>query len=226
MSAVRTGSFGWFVPIREARFKGAAQGAPSAASMILISEGMGNMADKNLYPGDALKKSAQAFNGKKSFLNHPSPHEEEQLPERRVQDACGWFSDCMATAVNGKVAIGGTLNFAANGAGTEARGLVQSAIQFQQQFPDSDDVFVGLSINASGPFHEEVIDDVAVNVVEQIVNVFSTDLVTFPARGGKALAFLEAERIASRMQFRRQMRAAIESASWRRALSRELGHAV
>ena len=205
MTATALRSFTSYTPLREATFKSDGGPLPSAARVVLITEGEGNRRDRNYYSGDALRNSYKAFEGRKSFLDHPSKSEEQDLPERSVTEQCGWLANVELGSLDGRTAILADLVFGKNTAASEARSLIESALQYQAQYPAGDDVFVGLSINASGPSHEELIGGEAWNVVEGIESVFSVDLVTFPARGGKALAFKESQ------AFRR----AFESQVWR-----------
>lgn len=212
-----------FTPLREAALGPLGNdGLPTSARVVLITEGPGNSANKNFYPADALRKSFRAFEGRKCFLDHPSVDEEQNRPERTVREICGWFSDTEVGAVNGRTAILANLNFSGNNAGREARELIESELRYQTQFPSSEDVLVGLSINAAGPSHEELIDQEAWNVVEAFESAFSVDLVTFPARGGRAVALREADRYRFRRDFERQL----ASSMWRKRLEREVSHAA
>lgn len=217
---------GWFTPLREAAF--AAGDHPVSARVVLITEGPGNKTDKNFYPASALQKSFQIFEGKKCFLNHPSRSEEEDRPERAVQEMCGWFANTELGALGDRAAVMADLMFGANAAGDEARRLIESALQYQKQFQNTDDVLVGFSINASGPSHEELINGESWNVVDLIESAFSADLVTFPARGGKALALREAEAamLAARFRFRASFDAELASARFRAGFRQELAHAA
>ena len=177
------------------RFREAGEGGSGGARVVLITEGRGNKRDRNAYPAEMLQKSFPVFEGTKCFLDHPSYSEEKDRPERSVRDQCGWFSDVRLEEIAGMLAVTGKLNTSQNSAGREAKESVSSEIDYQNQYPDADSVFVGLSINAEGPGHPEDLDGDGNtwNVVEEIVRATSVDLVTFPARGGKILGFREAE---------------------------------
>ena len=181
-----------FTPLREAL--GPAPTRPRAARVVLITEGAGNRRDRNYYPATSLRSSYRLFEGKKAFLNHPTMSDERERPERDVREQCGWFSDLELTSIGGQTAIAATLNFSKNDAGEEARRLVESALEYSRQFPQGEDVFCGLSLNASGPSHSELIDGEPWNWVDGIEACLSVDLVTFPARGGKIMELREADR--------------------------------
>jgi hypothetical protein len=183
-----------FIPLRE----GDGGLGEHTAEVVLITEGAGNKVDRNFYPGEVIRDAAPVFEGSKCFLDHPTRSEEHERPERSVREQCGWFSNVRPGQIDGRTALFGTLNFMSTPAGKEARGLVESAIRYQKQFPGSDKVLAGLSINGEGPSHEEIREDGELwNCVDGIQKAISADLVTFPARGGKVLGFREAERSAS-----------------------------
>lgn len=184
-----------------------------ACDVVIITEGAGNKTDRNMYPREALRRSAHVFEGVKCFLDHPSSSDERERPERSVREVCGWFSNCRYAEVNGKGAIVGKLNFTENRAGQDAKDLVKSAVRYQRQYPNSDKVLVGFSINAQGPSRQTDIDGQPWNQVEAIDSAMSADLVTFPARGGRVLSMREAEaRKAASIRWRRDFAAALEVA--------------
>ena len=180
------------------------------ARVILITEGAGNKTNRNFYSAAALSRSFKVFEGKKCFLNHPSTRDDDERPERDVREVCGWFANTALESYRGKTAVAADLHFTKNHAGREAHELIASALEYQRQYPSSDDVLVGFSINASGASHEEIRDEEAWNVVESIDDAFSTDLVTFPARGGRVLALRE-----SVVGFREAFCRAMAPRSWR-----------
>ena len=51
----------------------------------------------------------------------------------------------------------------------------------QQQFPNSKDVYAGISINGGGVSHPGTIKGMRVNMVTEIQEAFSADIVTKPA---------------------------------------------
>jgi hypothetical protein len=177
------------------------------AKVVLITEGLGNLRDKNYYTKSAIESAIEVFNGKQFYIDHPDKEEEENRPERSVRDLAGYFSDTALGSVKDPdtgeelSACFATLHFAESDAGNLALQQVKTALQYQQQFAGGKDVYCGISINAGGISEPGEIEGMEVNVVHQIEDAFSADIVTKPARGGKFLAILtEADRvIASRV---------------------------
>lgn len=178
----------------------------SGLRVVLIEEGPGNRRDRNMYPGEALRRSAMAFDGVKCFLNHPGASEEEDRPERDVRDVCGWFSGVQSEILDGRTALTADLHFTESAAGREAAALVRSDAKYRQQYPDG--VLVGFSINAVGPSHQVERDGDSQPwwEVEEFTKVTSTDLVTFPSRRGRVLETMrEAEDLLERHVLRRRL---------------------
>jgi hypothetical protein len=171
------------------------------ARCILITEGLGNLRDKNLYLSDAVESAVKVFEGAQCYLDHPSTIDEESRPERSVRDLLGWFSDCGLTTVRDPntgdklTACVATLHFSEAEPGEIAFQQVKAALQYKKQYPNSKAVYAGLSINAGGLSEEAEIDGLGtVNAVHEITDVFSCDLVTKPARGGTFLGLSESYR--------------------------------
>lgn len=166
------------------------------AKVLIITEGMGNLKDKNFYTADAIRSAARVFNGKRFFLDHPSRSDEEDRPERSVRDLAGYFYETQLGTVKDPdtgeslAACYAKLKFAESQPGNLALGQVLAALEYQQRFPDSKDVYCGISINGGGISHPGEIKGVEVNMVTEIQEAFSADIVTMPARGGKFLAMV------------------------------------
>lgn len=203
-----------FTPLREA-LTTSTELPPRSARVRLITAGKGNVVDANFYSDEALQRSYTVFEGKPCFVDHPSRSQEQDLPERSVLESCGWFSDVGLSLTGATTAVEATLHFSKNTAGDEALKLVESALEYARQYPSSSDVFCGFSINASGPSHSQMIDGDPWNWVDAISSCFSVDLVTRPARGGRALDLREAEAIADSQRFRRSLTQALRAARWR-----------
>lgn len=175
---------------------------PGSAEVLLITPGPGNLEDGNFYPPETVAAAVSIFEGARCFLDHPTRTEEKDRPERSVKEQAGWFSNVHVGndgALMGKFLLGG------EGADT-ARKTIESALRYQKQYPDK--VWAGYSINADGDWHPETTDKLVPlypqyaerlqkrdvwNVVDAFTRAMSVDLVTFPARGGKALSMSEAE---------------------------------
>lgn len=180
--------------IREAVAQASIDEAGRTARVIIISEGLGNLKDRNYYMASAVESAVKAFEGRQFYVDHPSASEDKDRPERSVRDLAGYFSDCAAgttkDADTGETlaACFATLHFAESEPGNLAFAQVKTALEYQQKFPSSKDVYAGISINAGGVSHPGTVDGMPVNVVTEIREAFSADIVTKPARGGKFLA--------------------------------------
>jgi hypothetical protein len=167
---------------------------PRAARCVLISEGLGNRRDMNFYSKEAITSAVRAFEGKPLFVDHPSATEDRDRPERSVRDLAGYFSDCREGVVTDpetgrqRAACFATLNFDDSEAGHLAYQKVKAALDFQRRFPNSGQVYCGLSINATGLSEPAMMEGQRVSLVKQIQDAVSADIVTRPARGGKFLA--------------------------------------
>lgn len=173
--------------------------------VVIITEGLGNLRDKNYYTASAVKSAAEIFKGKQFYLNHPSSDEEETRPERSVRDLAGYFGETAVGTVKDPdtgetlTACFATLKCATSQAGKDAFEQIKTAIQYQKEFPESKDVYCGISINGGGISHPGEIDGMEVNMVTEIQEAFSADIVTKPARGGKFLALMQEAAKAARM---------------------------
>jgi hypothetical protein len=181
----------------QVRLREGSSAGGGSARVVIITEGLGNLRDRNYYTADAIKSAAKILVGKQSYLNHPSESEEQDRPERSVRDLCGYFVDTRVGTVNDPdtsetlTACFGTLKFDLSESGQRARALVETALAYQKNFPEDKDVYCGISINAGGVSHPGVIDGEEVNMVTEIQEAFSADIVTKPARGGRFLALVE-----------------------------------
>jgi len=168
-----------------------------SARVVIISEGLGNLRDRNFYSAEAVASAVAIFNGKQFYIDHPSQSDEQDRPERSVRDLAGYFYDCSLGEVEDPEsgerlkACFGTLKFDESASGQLAFDKVKTAIEYQKRFPNSKDVYAGISLNAGGASHPGTIDGQRVNVVTEIAEAFSADIVTKPARGGKFLALTQ-----------------------------------
>lgn len=161
------------------------------ASVIIISEGLGNRRDQHYYTSDALREAVKngVFNGAQSYADHPSKFDDSNRPERSIRDLIGYYFDDRIVEVDGKIAIAAKMKVQ-EGADW-ALGLVKEAIDYNKKFPDK--TYVGISINADGDTSPNERDGQQVNDVTSITEAFSADMVTKPARGGKFLQLVESE---------------------------------
>lgn len=173
-------------------------GAPEGTcfDVILITEGLGNRRDMNFYSAEAIVSAPDVFEGKPCFLNHPSASDEMDIPERRVEDKCGYFKNCRAVDLReGMKALRAELHFDLSESGKIAADKARTALHYRKEFPASSEEYIGLSVNADGITEDRVMtvegERVEVNYVSAFSAATSCDLVTTPARGGRILALLE-----------------------------------
>lgn len=174
----------------------AAADAPQAADfrVVLITEGMGNSADKHFYGSEAIESGPAAFEGRPCFLNHPSVSEDKDIPERRVESKCGYFRNAHVADIEGERSLVADLVLDFSEAGYTARAKLRTALRYRQEFPSFDSEYVGLSINANGAWEKRKVSidgkQVEVKYVTKFTRALSCDIVTDPARGGRVLTAL------------------------------------
>lgn len=118
--------------------------------VVLISEGLGNRLNLNYYGREAIESAPAIFEGKPCFLNHPAVSEERDIPERRVQDKCGYFKNCQVVESEGRKALEAELHFDLSATGRMAADKARTALHYRSEFPGSAEEYVGLSVNADG----------------------------------------------------------------------------
>jgi hypothetical protein len=129
-----------------------------------------------------------------------------------VRDLAGYFHSCEVSSVRDpetgeeQQALFANLKFADSEPGRLAYDQMREALDYQKRFSQSKDVFAGLSINGGGVSHPATIRGMDVNMVTEIQEAFSADIVTKPARGGRFVAL---------------MREARRAAAWNRGRARE-----
>ncbi len=177
---------------------GAFDDASRTVRVIIVSEGPGNLRDRNYYTAQAIRDGVKKFNGARSFINHQSREERASRPEQDVWDQAGYFKNTSLEKVQdeaGKLveAVGADLVFDDSEAGRAGYSKAKAAILYAQQFPNSQEVYAGLSINAAGVIAEDplVIEGEDWNQVIGFEQVMSADVVTRPARGGRFQKLLE-----------------------------------
>lgn len=178
---------------------------------ILLKEGMGNFGDKYFYSKDALKSAVSVFEGKKAYADHPSQTDDMNRPERSVRDVFGYFTNLKYQESDGQGELYGELEILPDKPFDWARSLMTAAVKYSEKYPDKD--FVGLSINASGDAKPVAIDQLIesatsevvksklikakesgidqLNVVNQIDDAVSCDLVTEAGAGGRIKELME-----------------------------------
>lgn len=188
----------------------------SKYEVILIQEGMGNLRDCFYYSKECLQNSAEIFEGKKAFIDHPSTMEEEIRPERSTKDICGYYENIRySESQDGRGMLIADLCLGTDPSFDWTRSMLNNSIEYSKKFPSSD--FVGLSINASGNANEVPIEQflretdvpksvlpklqeaqaqgiMMIRVVSQLKDAVSCDLVTEAGAGGRILKMIEQEK--------------------------------
>ena len=161
----------------------------------LITEGLGNKRNMNFYGPEAIASAVKVYEGKSCYIDHQSSDEEESLPERSVRDKAGYYKNLTAITMEGSPACIGELHCDLSESGRFLAEKIQSALNYKKEFPDNDREYVGFSVNGDGDAEEREIEVSGEKVTVNYVLAFteeseSCDLVTSPARGGKAMSVI------------------------------------
>lgn len=172
--------------------------------VVIISQGLGNLADRHYYSEDAIKSGPESYEGKKCYFDHPTAESERQMPNRSVKETAGHFEDCVAEKDDqGLWALKGFLVPEKNN--EKAIGLLEHSVEYKKKYPDRD--YVGISINGDGEGEEMQYDEFmkayspnkremeklskvegqTINVITKLTSGFSADLVTEPGARGRVL---------------------------------------
>lgn len=161
----------------------------------LITEGLGNRRNMNYYGPEAIKSAVKVYEGKFCYINHQSLDEEETLPERDVRDKAGYWKNLveMEMGMGGPSGCVGELHCDMSESGRLLAEKVQSSLHYKKEFPGIDREYCGFSVNGDGEAERREMEIDGETVVVNYVTAFteeseSCDLVTTPARGGKALS--------------------------------------
>ena len=172
--------------------------------VVIISQGLGNLADRHYYSEDAIKSGPESYEGKKCYFDHPTAESERQMPNRSVKETAGHFEDCVAEKDDqGLWALKGFLVPEKNN--EKAIGLLEHSVEYKKKYPEKD--YVGISINGDGEGEEMQYDEFmktyspgkremeklskvegqTINVITKLTSGFSADLVTEPGARGRVL---------------------------------------
>lgn len=154
-------------------------------SVVLISSGPGNPADKHLYSQACINNSAPAFEGKPCYIDHPDAIEQQILPERSIVDIAGYFSSVHPEG-NALCAI---LTLTNTPAGDFMAAFIDDCIAYSQKFPGQN--LGGLSINGDGTETPVQFQGDTWMQVDLITSAVSVDGVSLPARGGEFLTSIK-----------------------------------
>jgi hypothetical protein len=179
--------------------------AAPKALITLIAEGPGNSLHRHYYGRELLEKAVAdgIFEGKPSFLNHPSKQDQTNRPERDVKDLAGWFENVhiVKKPVTEKGLPGmpvgyqrsfvvGTLN--AESGNEASMNKLREAANYQQKYPEKPG-YVGWSILGGGSSKPKDIDGEKWNNVEAFTGIDSIDMVTKAGAGGRLISLMEGQ---------------------------------
>lgn len=192
---------------------------------VMLEEGLGNLKSLFYYTKQALESAVPIFEGKKIYADHPSKFEEDVRPERSTRDVLGHWENVHVEDDNGRSSLVGDIVFVDSTDTDWARSRLSHALDYAQKYPGSD--FVGVSINASGDANPTNIDEmieattqpdilqklekaknegaIEVNVVTQLQDAMSCDLVTDAGAGGKVIQLLEGEKNMAKQKKEKEM---------------------
>lgn len=178
-----------------------------ARGVTLIRPGFSTNHDREgrprYYPAETLKQAVAAFEGARSFANHPRKSDEKDLPERDVRDLTGYYRNVRASD-DGRLLA----DFHVVGKSREwLWPMVQESVANK---PD----LVQLSINALGRTKIADVEGRSSVYVESIVGANSVDVVTSGAAGG---TFAGALLAGSGDEFTSALLAALTFDEWRAA---------
>lgn len=180
--------------------------------VVIISQGLGNLSDKNYYSAQAIQQAAadKVYEGKKAYFDHPTASQEQEQPGRSVRDVAGYYKNTKAEQdENGLWILRGDL--IPIDSNDEVMGLLNHASDYKKEFPDQE--FIGISINGDGEgktmdyqefikefnpsaFEMQKISQVEgqqINAITKLTSAVSADLVTEPGARGRVL--LESKKI-------------------------------
>lgn len=153
----------------------------NAYEVTIVCEGPGNSQDRNYYTKQALREAVNKgmFEGLQGYLNHPTPTEERERPERDVRYLAGHFRE--ARFVDGNPA---EVRAKFIPGGMDAKGvtsLIESALESVPGKP-----LIGISIDGEGhaPDQQEI-NGRTYNMVREVTHLGSADIVTRAGAGGQ-----------------------------------------
>lgn len=190
--------------------------------VVIISQGLGNLSDRNYYTAQAIKQAAadKIYEGKKAYFDHPTPTEDEEIPGRSVRAIAGHYANTKAAQDKDGLWVlrGDLIPIESN---TEAMGLLNHASEYKRKFPDMD--FIGVSINGDGegkamPYDEFIkeyrpsslelekiqqVEGQEINAITKLTSAVSADLVTEPGARGRIL--LESQKLKQKRRSKMKM---------------------
>lgn len=171
--------------------------------VVIISQGLGNLADRNYYTAEAINSGVSVYEGKKAYYDHPTPNEDEQQPGRSVQDTCGHYENCRVEIDKDGLAI--LKADLVPEAASDVMVKLEHAIAYKKKYPDKD--YIGISINGDGegktmefdefvetykplPIEMDKLNEIkgqTINAITKFTDAVSADLVTEAGARGRLL---------------------------------------
>lgn len=171
--------------------------------VIIISQGLGNLGDRNYYTASAVQSGVKVYEGKKAYFDHPTKTENEEQPGRSVHQTCGHYEQCKAELDSNGVMVLKAMFIPEMG--SPVIGKLMHAIEYKKTFPKQD--YIGISINGDGigetcdyeefinkwkptPFEMEKIKQIegqSINAITELTAAVSADLVTEAGARGQFL---------------------------------------
>lgn len=106
--------------------------------VVIISEGLGNLVDRNYYTKGAIESGVSVYEGKKAYLDHPTESEMREQPGRSVKDIVGHFENCkIETDKDGRATL--KADFVPVASKEDVIGLLQHAVEFKKKHPEKED---------------------------------------------------------------------------------------
>lgn len=160
----------------------------------IIRAGIGNKKDRNYYPPDVLKESAESgvFEGLRAYIDHPDSVSEEILPERSIRDVGGLYRNTKFKESKNGGRVVGDLHILGN------HKWLADMIDELIEIGASDKI--GISINGRGQTKPARVklaesgEEIDVNWLERFLDLRSADLVTEAGAGGGFQQLLESAR--------------------------------
>lgn len=183
--------------------------------VVIIKEGLGNFKDRFFYSKPALQNAAASkiFEGVQAFVDHPTVVDEEIRPERSTADIAGYYQNVQYLEnETGQGELLADLCVATTVSKDWILSLLTNSVDYSNKFKERD--LMGLSINASGPAEPVGLEDfinsqkvsdpvlaklvearnqgiTEINVVNELTEVQSVDLVTKAGAGGRINRMVE-----------------------------------
>lgn len=171
---------------------------------VIISQGLGNLADRNYYTAEAVQSGVAVYEGKKCYFDHPTRTQSEEQPGRSVKETAGHYENCKAVmGPDGLLEL--RADFVPEKQNDDLIGKIKHAIEYKKKYPDKD--YIGISINGDGegqtlPYDDFIkqakpkasemekikqVEGQDINMIMKLTDAVSADLVTEPGAKGRIL---------------------------------------